>query len=110
MEDPVPRKMKKLLREYSGLAYEAELRHELEALSAKFDEWKAGRMEGWELTEAIHRFHNGAARELFKKYNSGLTEFNVAHAIFTGLLDRGRIPQELLNYLGRYLAFYEEQP
>jgi hypothetical protein len=109
MEEPIPRKMKKLLREYSGLAHESELRHELEALSAQFDEWKNGAMDSWELTEAIHRFHNGTARELYKQYNYGSIELNVAHAIFTGLLDRGQVPRELLDYLKKYLAFYEEQ-
>lgn len=107
--EPIPRSIKKPLREYSGVAYEAELRRELGALAAQFDEWKNGRMESWELTEAIHRFHNGAARELYKKYNYGPIEFNVAHAIFTGLLDKAQIPPELLDYLGRYLAFYEER-
>ena len=66
-------------------------------------------MDSWELTEAIHRFHNGASRELYKKHNYGLIQFNVAHAIFTGLLDRGQVPQELLDYLAKHLAFYEEQ-
>jgi hypothetical protein len=108
MEEPIPRQIKKLLREYSGIAYEIELRRELAALAAHFDEWKNGQMDSWELTDAIHDFHNGASRELYKKYNSGLLEFNVAHAIFTGLLDRTQIPAELLEHLARHLAFYEE--
>jgi len=107
MVEPVPRHIKKLLREYSSIAYEAELRHELEALATQFDEWKNGTMDSWELTEAIHQFHNGASRELYKKYNYGSTELNVAHAIFTGLLDRRQVPAELVDHLAKYRAFLE---
>ena len=33
----------------------------------------------------------------------------VAHAIVTGILDRSRLPGELVEALGRAIAFYEER-
>ena len=105
----VPRKINKALHEYAGVAYEAELRKELEALSAKFDEWKSNQIDSHELTEAIHRFHNGPARDLYKKYNNVPLDLVVAHAIVTGLLDRDKIPAEVLGYLGNAIAFYENE-
>ena len=107
--EPIPRPIKKLLRQYADIAYEAELQRELQALSAKFDEWKIGAMDSWDLTEAIHRFHNGASRELYKKHNYAPIEYAVAGAIASGLLDRAQIPTELLDYLSKLLLFYEQE-
>jgi hypothetical protein len=36
-------------------------------------------------------------------------EFTVSHAIVTALLERAQVPQELLDHLGKYLAFCERQ-
>jgi len=33
----------------------------------------------------------------------------VAHAIVTGILDRSRLPGELVEALGRAIAFHEER-
>lgn len=105
----IPKPIKKALREYTGKAYEAELRKELEALSAKFDEWKAGKLDNFDLTEVIHKFHNGPARELYTKYNySPPLEMLVAQAIVTGLLKKEDIRPEVLEYLSNAIAFYEE--
>jgi hypothetical protein len=105
----IPKPIKKALREYAGIAYEAELRKELEALSAKFDEWKASKLDNFDLTEAIHKFHNGPARELYKKYNySPPLEVLVAHAIVTGLLKKEDIRPDVLEYLSNTIAFYEK--
>jgi hypothetical protein len=62
------KKVKRVIREYASQLYEADLHKALEALAAKFDEWKNGAIDSFDLEEAIHRFHNGAARELYKQY------------------------------------------
>jgi len=61
------KKTKKLMRELEGKAYEEELRRALIPLSESFDSWKEGRTGSGELTELIHEFHRGPAKELFKK-------------------------------------------
>ncbi len=105
----IPKLIKKALREYADKAYEAELRKELEALSAKFDEWEAGKLDNFDLTEAIHKFHNGPARELYTKYNySPPLEMLVAHAIVTGLLKKEDLRPDVLEYLNNAIAAYEK--
>ena len=61
-----------------------------------------------ELSEIIHRFHQGPARELWVRYNSSHLEMPVAFAITTGVLARDTIPAELLEHLAGALRFYEE--
>lgn len=90
-------------------AHEEELRRALVPLEAAFQRWRAGHLGSGELVELIHEFHQGPARELFKKYNSGQLELAVAHAIVSGVVDRSRLPPELLEILGRAIAFYEGQ-
>jgi len=46
---------------------------------------------------------------LFSKYDTGLLEVAVAHAIVSGILDKEQVPLELLEHLSRAIAFYEGQ-
>jgi hypothetical protein len=54
-------------------------------------------------------FHQGPARELFKRYNYGSLDLAVAHAIVTGVVDRGQVPDELIDHLRRTIEFYETE-
>ena len=56
------KKMKAMLRQHAGRAWEAEMKAALGALATKFDEWKAGRMSSADLHAAIHDYHNGIGR------------------------------------------------
>ena len=109
MNHNTPKKIKRVIREYAGQLYEADLRQELEALSTKFDEWQHGAIDSFDLQEAIHRFHNGAARELYKQYNQSDLDFIVAHAIVAGQINRDEVPAEVLAHLGNAIAFFESQ-
>jgi hypothetical protein len=106
MKDFPPR-VKKRIREYSMQAHENELKIALAELAPKFKAWEAGQMGSGELSDIVFRWANGINKELFKKYNYGMTEMNVAYAIVTGLLDRASIDQEVLEYLNNAIAFYE---
>jgi hypothetical protein len=90
-------------------AHEEELRRSLLPLSEAFDAWKEGRLSSGALSERIHEFHQGPARELFKKYNVGMQEAVVAHSIVNEVLDRTRVPTELLDALGSWIEFYERE-
>jgi hypothetical protein len=62
-----------------------------------------------ELSEIIHRFHQGPTRELFARYNTLHLEMTVAYAITVGVLEGKKIPAELRDHLACALEFYEGQ-
>jgi len=101
--------LKRKLREQSMLAHEEELRRALAPLATAFDQWRQGQLDSGSLALQIHDWDRGPARELFKKYNDGLIEFNVAYAIVTGILDEHAVPPDVREYLARHLALYREQ-
>jgi len=105
----VPKRIKRLLHEAAGAAHEEELRRALLPVAEAFKRWEAGQLESGELSQIIHRFHQGPARELFLRYNTPYRDLAVAHAIITGVLDRSAIPVELLEHLAGAIAFQESQ-
>ena len=104
----VPKPIKRLLREYAAAAHEEELRRALLPISEAFGRWASAELGSGELSEIIHRFHQGPARELWVRYNTPHLEIPVAFAITTGVLGRETIPAELLEHLAGALRFYEE--
>jgi hypothetical protein len=102
-----PKRIKRLLIEFAAEAYEKELARELARLDESFAEWRDGKINSGELSHRIHQYETGASRELFKRYNIGKNDFNVAYAIVTGILDRDNIPEELLEAIENHLRFYE---
>lgn len=104
-----PKRIRRLIREYSSLAYEAELRLALQSLAKKFDTWRSGELSSFDLSDAIHEFHDGTSRDLWKSYNLGQAEWALARAVHSGALDRAVVPPELLDHLGPYFEFLEEE-
>ena len=102
-----PKKVKHLLRRYENQAYEHELRMALTRLDRHFAAWREGEISSVELDQHIHAYKKGPARELYGRYQSGLTEMNVAYAIVTGMLDRETIPAQVLQALEQQIGFYE---
>lgn len=105
----IPKRLKRLLRTWAGEAHEEELRRALVLLAEAFDRWKRGDIASSELSNLIHKFHQGRPRELFVKYNTNHLELSVAYAIVTGVLDKDRIPPELLEHLAVSIKFYEDR-
>jgi hypothetical protein len=104
-----PKRIKRLLREQAAAAHEEELRRALVPVAEAFKRWERGELGSGELSEIIHRFHHGPARELFVRYNTPHLEMTVAYAITVGVLDRQKMPAELRDHLARALEFYEGQ-
>ena len=78
-------------------------------LRAKFDRWARGELSSGELNDRIHEFHQGPLRKLFARYDSGMPDAAVAHAIVFGFINRSDVPPTVLVHLARALAFYESQ-
>lgn len=97
------------LRELGGIAHERELSAALTKLEGEFTRWRAGGIDAFELSEAIHQFHQGPARELFTKYDPPNLDFAVAAAIHRGLLSREEAGAEVMPMLERHLAFLASQ-
>ena len=72
-------------------------------------EWRAGRLSPFELSEAIHAFHNGRARQLYVFYVEGRPATSVAHALATGTLREAEVPRELGAKVAGLVAFYRSE-
>src|SRR5207249_8526774 len=90
-----PKRIKRLLREYAGAAHEEELRRELVSVAEAFKRWEHGDLASGDLSEIIHRFHQGPARDLYVRYNTVRLELAVAYAITAGILERQTIPARI---------------
>jgi len=88
------------------LAHEKELDRALVPLAEAFDRWRQRKLDSGSLALQIHDWDLGSQKELFKKYNYGIKEMNVAYAIVTGILDEKKVDAELLEYLQLHIAFY----
>ena len=101
------KKIKRLLREWAAKSYERELEREFTKLEHSFSDWRNGKISTLELRNCIHQAETQFLKELDKKYNHGMNDFNVAYAIVTDLLDQKEIPTELLDALEKQLSFYQ---
>lgn len=104
------KQIRRLLREYAGNAHEIELRQALAPLAEAFRAWERGELDSFELETLIHRFHRGAARELYVRYATPGAEPAVARAIATGVLARDSVPAELLEALASLITSFNTSP
>ena len=92
------KRVRKLIREYAGLAYERELVAELGKLADRVNSWKQGEISPWELSDDIWEYVKGPQREMWKKYtNKNLLDLIVARAITDGFLKREEVPGDVLE-------------
>jgi len=100
--DELTKKQKKHIREIAGVAYEREMAAALDTLLAVFQKWKKGTANPFDVNEAIHKYHDGRSRDLYKQYVMGDADMAVMLA-----LARGALKIEELNEDCR--AFYQER-
>ena len=100
---------KRKLRELAGVAYERELGAELSKLESEFARWRRGEIDPFELSERIHRFHDGISRDLYVLYGRLSPSHSVARAVAFQVLQEAEVPSELLEALERTIHFYREQ-
>ncbi len=99
---------RKELRRLAALAYERELGTALAALEGQFHEWHAGNLDVHELSDAIHQFHNGVARDLYVTYTRLEPRVAVAQAVGRKILRDDEVPPTLREALQSLITFYEE--
>lgn len=95
---------KRRLQELGQIAYERDLSTELTKLEREFRRWRAGEINVFEVSEAIHAFHQGPARELFGRYTGSHTEIAVAGAIRRGTLSREEAGPNVVQVLDPLLT------
>ena len=97
------------LRELGAIAYERDLSTELSKLETEFERWRAGEIDAHELSDHIHRFHQGPARKLFSQYDHRNLGFAVAHAIHRGLITQEEAGADAIEMIRAHLAFLRSQ-
>lgn len=98
-----------LLRELATEAWNAELHHALMNLYEEFGKWKDDAMSSLELSDKIHEFHNGMARELYGRYTTLHADILVSRAIALGLLGEDSLGESLLEKLASEIKFFRER-
>jgi hypothetical protein len=106
MQDP-PKAVKRLVREWAAIAHDRELGRALLVLRMQFDRWERGEIAAAELNDLIHQFHQGASREIWKRYATNHLEPAIGSAVAAGILRRDELPEELLRHVAGLIEFYE---
>ena len=103
-----PRAIRKKLNELSVLAWKRELDSELALLAERLDEWRGGRINSFELSEYIHRFHNGPSKNLWKRYNHDQSDISVAAAVVSGILKNDELTKEISDVIGERVSLFRQ--
>ena len=103
----VPKRIKRLVREWAGVAHDRDLRKALNELGAQFARWDRGEINSFELNDRVHRFHQDTAREIWKRYATTHLEPAVALAVVAGVLRKEELPADLVQHLAGLIEFYE---
>ena len=95
----VPKRIKRLVREWAAIAHDRDLRKALSELRAQFDRWERGEIDAFELNDLVHRFHQDTSREIWKRYATTHLEPAVASAAAAGVLRKEELPAELVQHI-----------
>ena len=78
---------KKKVRQLAGIAWERELRDELRGIAAAINEMENGSLSTFDVNDRIHKFHNGASRDLYRQYSESLPWLGVCRAFIDRVLN-----------------------
>jgi hypothetical protein len=99
---------KRTLRKLAGEAYARELHEALGDLDSAFSDWRNGRIDGFQLSDFIHDFHQGPSRDLYVQYTQTDPGLLVARAVARGLLKDSEVPKPLTSALSEVIAYCEQ--
>src|SRR5688572_5693164 len=103
----VPKGIKRLVREWAGIAHGRDLRKALGELRVQFNRWDRGEIDAFELNELVHRFHQDTARDIWRKYATTHLEPAIASAVAAGVLRKEELPAELVQHIASLIELYE---
>ena len=107
---PSPSKTtEKLIRQYASIVHDRELGRTLEELRTEFDRWETGKISAVQLSDHVHKYHQGTLKEIWAKHEMSSKEVIVAQAIASGILHEEDIPDEIREHLGRKIEFFREE-
>jgi hypothetical protein len=104
-----PKRLKRLVREWAGIAHERDLSKALGDLRAQFERWQRGDISVFDLNDLVHRFHQDTSREIWKRYATNHLEPAVASAVVSGVIHKEELPRELLEHIAGLVEFYEAE-
>jgi len=96
-------------REVAAIAREAELSQALAELHELFSDWRNGRLDAFQLSDAIHQFHDGQGRELFKMYSGLRPEDLAARAIARELVPPAQVSRDLRRALADRIELWRRR-
>jgi hypothetical protein len=102
-----PKSIRKAILEWAAEAHGRELHRELTLLDQSFSKWRNGGIGSGELSCRVHEYDTGPSRELFKRYNSGFQDSNVASALVEGILSYEEVPAEVIEAIQDILDFIQ---
>ena len=97
------------MRELAKEAWDAELNEFLSELYEEFCQWADNAISSFELSDKIHAFHNGIARELYKRYTTLGESSAVARAVALGLIGESALSGPLAEKLATEIEFFRER-
>lgn len=108
MEPKGPKKIRKALRELADDAHERELTQALSDLEAKFQAWRKGEFSCFELSDLVHKFHDGTSRNIWKRYAYLKPDISVPAAVGRGILKEDEIPPGMLEEMKASIEFFRD--
>lgn len=109
MADGWSKKQRRELRELQGLAWERELEEALQSLRKDFKHWEGGEITVFELSDRIHKFHNGRSRELYNMYSGSLNNWWIGNTVAMGVIDESELSDDLRDVLKDDIARCRER-
>ena len=109
MADGWSKNQRRELRDLQGLAWERELEDALRSLLMDFKMWDRGDISAFELSDRLHKFHNGRSRELFNLYSGSLDNWWVGNTIARGVIEESQLSDDLRDVLKVEIAEFRER-
>lgn len=107
MRDDLTKAQRRRIRELVGIAYERELGRELGMVEVEFSRWRHGEIDAHALSDAIHKFHNGVARDLFSVYTGNMPDLALGSAIARGIVSPDEVPPDIRAALEGHFSFIQ---
>jgi hypothetical protein len=98
------------IRRLCAVAHERELSQVTAQLAADCDRWRQNEIDVFELVERIHKFHDGAQRDLYKTYVMGEPLWGGARGFTLGLITEAEIPVDLLPRIVALRDLFNQTP